>query len=82
MINKIENKLEELMIDCQDIQNLVAITEDLNYSIEEFQALKKEEIKEKISEQRTIVKSTQKNTVSLMDKLSQIIDEMLKEKSQ
>lgn len=82
MINKIENKLEELMIDCQDIQNLVAITEDLNYSIEEFQALKKEEIKEKISEQRTIVKSTQKNIVSLMDKLSQIIDEMLKEKSQ
>ena len=70
------------MIDCQDIQNLVAITEDLNYSIEEFQALKKEEIKEKISEQRTIVKSTQKNIVSLMDKLSQIIDEMLKEKSQ
>lgn len=82
MINKIENKLEELMIDCQDIQNLVAITEDLNYSIEEFQALKKEEIKEKISEQRTIVKSTQKNIVSLMDKLSQIIDEILKEKSQ
>lgn len=82
MINKIGNKLEELMIDCQDIQNLVAITEDLNYSIEEFQALKKEEIKEKISEQRTIVKSTQKNIVSLMDKLSQIIDEILKEKSQ
>lgn len=82
MKNKIENKLEELMIDCQDIQNLVAITEDLNYSIEEFQALKKEEIKEKISEQRTIVKSTQKNIVSLMDKLSQIIDEILKEKSQ
>ena len=73
--------LEEMMIDCQDIQNLISTTSELSFELEEVEATKKDELLQKISKQRSIIKASQITSNLLSKKLEYIIEKLMKEKS-
>ena len=76
------SSIEELVIDCTDLQNSISIIEDLNFTIEEISSLKEKDLLQKISEQRTIIKSTQAINEMMKKKLLHLNEELLKEKKQ
>lgn len=74
--------IEEMVIDCQDLKNSLSIINEMNFDLEEIEALNKKDMLQKISEQRTIIKSTQAINEMMMKKLLHLNEKLMKEQQQ